>query len=175
MIHSVQSNGLPLPAESARPRRTGMCSTLARSPSETVRVRGDPKDVHIAGADFHEEQAVQALEGHRVVHTREVGGQHSCDLRGRNCRQVVSVPRRRGRDLQGLEDPPDCGCANLVTELEQLALDPLVPQPWFSVASRSISAARTARSAQSSWGPRIGATQDGDRMPKHQLLGVLGC
>jgi hypothetical protein len=31
-----------------------------------------------------------------------------------------------------------------VTELEQLALDPLVPQPWFSPASRPISAAISA-------------------------------
>jgi hypothetical protein len=31
-----------------------------------------------------------------------------------------------------------------VTELEQFALDPLVPQPLFSVASRSISAVKTA-------------------------------
>ena len=31
-----------------------------------------------------------------------------------------------------------------MTELEQLALDPLVPQPWFSIASLSISAVISA-------------------------------
>ena len=34
-------------------------------------------------------------------------------------------------DLQCLEDPADGGCADPVAELEQLTLDPLVPQPLF--------------------------------------------
>src|SRR5882672_5656796 len=46
----------------------------------------------------------------------------------RNLRHVVSVRRSgAGGDLQGLEDPADGGCADPVAELEQLALDPLVP------------------------------------------------
>ena len=48
---------------------------LLRGP-RPVRVRGDPEDVHIAGADLHHEQAIQAPEGHRAVHVEEVGGQH---------------------------------------------------------------------------------------------------
>ena len=42
----------------------------------TVRVRGDPEDVHITAAYFDDEQAVQALQGQRAVHVEEVGGQH---------------------------------------------------------------------------------------------------
>src|ERR1700749_3369861 len=45
----------------------------------------------------------------------------------RNCRHVVSVRRLGAGDLQGFEDPADGGCADPVAELEQLALDPLVP------------------------------------------------
>src|SRR5439155_5867703 len=41
-----------------------------------VRVRGDPEDVHVTGADLHDEQAVQAPQGHRAVHVEEVGGEH---------------------------------------------------------------------------------------------------
>jgi len=43
---------------------------------------------------------------------------------------------RRRRYLQLLENPADAGGADLVAELEQLALDPLVSQAGFSVASR---------------------------------------
>jgi hypothetical protein len=42
------------------------------------------------------------------------------------------------------EDPADRRCADPVADLEQLALDPLVSQPLFSVASRSMSAAISA-------------------------------
>ena len=56
------------------------------------------------------------------------------------CRCAVAVPG----DPQGPEDTADGGCADLVAELEQFALDPLDPQPRFSVASRSISAAISA-------------------------------
>jgi hypothetical protein len=45
----------------------------------------------------------------------------------RNCRHVVSVCRFGAEgDIQGLQDPADGGCADPVTQLEQLALDPLV-------------------------------------------------
>jgi hypothetical protein len=46
---------------------------------------------------------------------------------------------RRRRDSQSLEDPADRGRADPVAELQQLALDSLVPQLLFSVASRSMS------------------------------------
>jgi hypothetical protein len=39
------------------------------------------------------------------------------------------------------DHPADPGCADPIAELEQLALDPLVPQPWSSAARRSMSAA----------------------------------
>ncbi len=68
-------------------------------------------------ADLDHGQAVQALAGHRAVDVEEVGGE-----RGRGLRVQELAPR-----------------GVLVAEFEQLALDPLVSQVLFSVASRSIS------------------------------------
>jgi hypothetical protein len=83
--------------------------------------------VRITAAYLDDEQAVQALQGQRAVHVEEVGGEH------RGCLGVqelpprrVSTPLRCRRDLPGLEDTADRGCADPVAELEQLALDPLV-------------------------------------------------
>ena len=99
-------------------------------PSETTAPRG-----------AHEE-AVQTLEGHCAVHVKEVDGKHRGGLGVQELPPAgVGVPLGRRGYLQGLQDPADRGGAGPVAELEQLALDPLVPQPWFSVASRSISAA----------------------------------
>jgi hypothetical protein len=95
--------------------------------THTIRVRGDPEDVHAAAADLHDEQAVQALQGHRAVYVEEVGGEH------RRCLGVqelppagVGLPFRCRGNLQGLEDSADRGRADPVAELEQLTLDPLV-------------------------------------------------
>jgi hypothetical protein len=35
-------------------------------PDQEPEVRGDPQDVHVTGADLHDEQAVQAPQGHRA-------------------------------------------------------------------------------------------------------------
>jgi hypothetical protein len=56
----------------------------------------------------------------------------------------VSAPRRRRRDPQRLEDPANRGRTDSVTELQQLTPDPLLTRPWFSVASRPVSAAISA-------------------------------
>jgi len=56
------------------------------------------------------------------------------------CQYAVPVPG----NLQRREDPADGGRADPVTELEQLALDPHVSQPRFSLASRSMSEAISA-------------------------------
>jgi hypothetical protein len=99
---------------------------LLRSPWP-VRVGGHAEDVHVTGADLHHEQDVQTLEGDRAVHVEEVSGEHR---RGLHVQELpprrIGVPLRRRRDRQRLEDPADCGGADSVTELEQLALDPLV-------------------------------------------------
>ena len=102
---------------------------LLRSPPP-VRVGGNAEDVHGPGGNFHHEQAVQALEGHRAVHMEEIGGEH---CRGLGVQELpprrVGVPLGRRRDLQRLDDPADRRCADPVAELEQFALDPLVSQP----------------------------------------------
>ena len=93
-----------------------------------VRVRGHAENVQVAAADFDDKQAVQALEGHCAVDVEEVGGEHRRCLGMQNRPPGrVGAPFRCRRDLQGLEDPADGGCANLMAELEELALDPLVP------------------------------------------------
>jgi hypothetical protein len=53
-----------------------------------VRVGGDSEDVHVAAAYLHDEQAVQALQGHRAVDVEEVGGK--C----RRCLGVQEIPPR---------------------------------------------------------------------------------
>jgi hypothetical protein len=93
----------------------------------SVRVRGDTENVHVTGADLHDEQAVQALQRHRAVDVEEISGEHRRSLRMQELPPGrVGVPLRCGQDLQRLEDPADCGRADPVAELEQFALDPLV-------------------------------------------------
>jgi hypothetical protein len=103
------------------------------------------QDVHVAAADLHYEQAVQALEGHRAVHVKEIDGQHRRGLRVQELPPArIGAPSRSRRDPQRPEDPADRGRADPMAELEQLALDPLVPQPLFSVARCPVSAAISA-------------------------------
>ena len=52
--------------------------------------------------------------------------------------------RCAGADPQRMEDPADRGRAYPVAELGQLARYRRYPQPWFSVASRSMSAVISA-------------------------------
>ena len=107
-----------------------------------VRVRGDTEDVHAAGADLHDEQAVQALQGHRAVHVEEVGGEHRrCLSAQERPPRRIGAPSRRRRDLQRLEDPADRGRAHPVTELEQFAPDP----PGIPSRGSRWRAARSAR------------------------------
>ncbi len=44
-----------------------------------VRIRGNAEDVHVAGADLDDEQAVKPAEGHCTVDVEEIGGE---DRRG---------------------------------------------------------------------------------------------
>ena len=115
---------------------------LLRAPRR-VRVGGDPQDVHVAAADLHHEQAVQALEGHRAVHVKEVDGQHRRGLRVQELPPArIGAPTRSRRDPQRPEDPADRGRAD-----PSLSSSPWIrwyPQPLFSVARCSISAAISA-------------------------------
>ena len=153
-----------------------------------VRFRGDPEDVHVARSDLHEEQAVQALEGHRAVDVEEVGGEH----RGRLGVQElpprgVGVPLRCRGDLQGLEDPADSGRADpwpsRPVRVGPLAGDqaavpaedgagsdqPVPPQPcWQEPDQRGED--RPVGPLQP--GPRMSAAQHGDFVPQHEQLGI---
>ena len=98
----------------------------------------------VAAADFDDEEAVQAPEGH-AVHVEEVDGEDRGGLRVQELAPgCVSAPLGVLGVFQGLENPSDGGRADPMAELEKLALDALVPQVGFSVASRSISAAISA-------------------------------
>jgi hypothetical protein len=83
--------------------------------------------MHIPGVDLDHEEAVQALQGHRAVHVEEVGREHGRSLRVQELPPGrVGAPLGRRGELQRLEDPADGRCADPVTDLEQLTLDPLV-------------------------------------------------
>jgi hypothetical protein len=112
---------------------------------QPARVRGDPGDVHVAAAGLGDEQAVHALEGHRAVHMKEAGGEHRRCLGGQELppSRAGAPFRRRGifRALRTrrIVDAP--------TRWPGLSSSPWIrwyPQPRFSVASRSISAAISA-------------------------------
>jgi len=107
-----------------------------------VRMGCDPEDVDVARADLDDEQAVQAPEGHRAVDVKEVGGEHGRGLRVQElppgrvgvpfwCRGILRALRTR-RIVEAL------------TRWPSLSSSPWMrwyPQPWFSVASRAMSAA----------------------------------
>ena len=131
----VEGSGeLPGPVADQEPEARGPITEVHQEIADLlggprpVRVRGHPEDVHIAAADLHHEQAVQAAERHCAVHVKEVDGEHR---RGLGVQKLppgcVGAPLRRRWDPQRLEDPADRGRAGPVAELEQLALDPLVP------------------------------------------------
>ena len=124
---------LPGPVADREPEARGALTQIHHEVADllhglgTVRVGGDPEDMHVAAACLDDEQAVQAPESHRAVHVEEIGGEQ------RRCLHVQELPPGRAgapcrcrRELQRPEDPADGGCADPVAELEQLALDPLV-------------------------------------------------
>jgi len=83
-----------------------------------VQVGGHAEDVHVSGADLHDEEAVQAL-GYRAVDVEEVPGQHRRYLGVQELPPCgVGLPLRRWRDLQGLEDPAGRRGTDPVAELE---------------------------------------------------------
>ena len=89
--YRVEGSGeLPGPVADQEPEARGpitevhQIADLLRGP-RPVRVGGDPEDVHMAAADFHHEQAIQAAERHCAVHVKEVGGKH---------RRGLGVPSR---------------------------------------------------------------------------------
>ena len=137
---------LPGPVTDQEPEAGGAITQIQQEAADLlgcpqpIGIGGYPEDVHVTAADLHDEQAIQALKGHRAIHVEEVGGEH-CRCLGLQelPPSYVGLPFRCRGNLQGLQDPADGGCADPVAEFEQLALDPLVSQPQFSVASCLIS------------------------------------
>jgi hypothetical protein len=83
----------------------------------------------------------QVPERHRAVHVEEVSGE---DGRGLGMQELpsgrVGVPLRRWRNPQGLEDPADHEAPTWRLSLSGSPGMRWYLQPWFSVASRSMSA-----------------------------------
>jgi hypothetical protein len=86
-------------------------------------VGGDAEDVHPAGADFHDEQRVEALERDRV-HVEEVRGQKPAGLSFEKVWPLAASPvsLRWRPDTDAAQDPAHRGRADLVSEAAQLAL-----------------------------------------------------
>ena len=127
---------LPGPVPDQEPEAHGAITQLHQEIADLldspglVRVGGYAEDVHVTGADLHDEQAVQSLQGHCAVDVEEVDGEHCGSLGVQELPPpCVGVPLRCRGDLQGLKDPADGGCADPVAELEQLAWILLYPQP----------------------------------------------
>jgi hypothetical protein len=113
---------------------------LLRSP-ESVGMSGHAQDVQVAVADLEHEQHVESPQRERAVDVEEVDREHAGRLGAQKLPPTnVGVPRRSRWDPVTLQDAPDGRGADAVAELEQLALDPLVPHVLFSVASRSMRA-----------------------------------
>jgi hypothetical protein len=109
-----------------------------------VRVRGDAEDVHVTAAHLDDEQAVQALQGHRAVHVEEIGGEHRGCLSVQELRQVVWVCRcGAGGIFRALRTRRMAGA---LTRWPSFISSPWIrwyPRSWFSMASL-----RSARRSQ---------------------------
>jgi hypothetical protein len=112
---------------------------------QAIGIGGYSEDVHVTATDLQDEQAIQALEGHRAVHVEEVGGEH------RRCLSVQELqPGRVGAPFWCREIFRALRTRRIVdapTRWPSLSSSPwilLYPQPRFSVASCLISVAISA-------------------------------
>jgi hypothetical protein len=86
---------LPGPVADNEPKVRGAITQIHQQVADLlycpspVRIRGHAEEVQVAAADLHDEQAVQAAEGHRAVDVEEVGGER------RGCLRVQELPPRR--------------------------------------------------------------------------------
>jgi len=77
---------LPGPITDQEPEAGGAITQIHQEVADllhgpgTVRVRGDPEDVHITAAYLDDEQAVQALQCQRAVYVEEAGGERGRGL-----------------------------------------------------------------------------------------------
>src|SRR5258706_5583084 len=116
-----RATDIGLSGNTSYPAATRACTHGPRSVSI-------PTFTNVAGADFDDEQAVQALQRRRALEMEEIGGGHGRRLGVRELPPGrAGVTFRRGRNTQCLENPADRGRADPVTGLQQLALDPLGP------------------------------------------------
>ena len=93
---------LPGPVADKEPEARGAITQIHQQVADLlycprpVRIRGHAEEVHVAAADLHDEQAVQAPEGHRAVHVEKKSVASIVDACAcRNCRHVASVCRWR--------------------------------------------------------------------------------
>ena len=113
--------------------RLGIC-WVVHDPSG---VGGHAEDVHVAGADLHDEQAVQALEGDGAVDVEQVGGEHR-----RSVREQELPPCRVGVPL-------GCRPARWSTQSVQMGTPPLVERSRATISAQSPGAGRSASASAS--------------------------
>ena len=114
---------------------------LLRGP-RTVRVRGDPEDVYAAAADLHDERQYRR----RRVTAQSTWKKSVASIVDawvcRNVRQLASVCRSGvGGIFRALRTRRIVDALTRWPSLSSSSWIRWYPQPWFSVASRSISAA----------------------------------
>ena len=80
----------------------------------------------MTGANLDHEEHVQAAQGDRAVHVKEVARQYRGRLRPQELPPGRSAALRRGRDPQPFEHPPNRRGSDPEAQAEQLALDPPV-------------------------------------------------
>jgi hypothetical protein len=95
-----------------------------------------PKDVHLAGADLHDEQGVDPAQ-RDGVEGEEVGGQQSGGLSAQEAPPSGVRPAWCWAESSGGQVPADRAGAYAVSEAEEFPLDPAVAQKGFSCARRS--------------------------------------
>ena len=88
-------------------------------------VRGDPADVHPAGAMFDEHQDIQSSEQHGV-HVQEVDREDPGGLGVQELPPGRARAARRRIDARGMQDLPDGGRRDRHAELGQFAVDAAV-------------------------------------------------
>jgi hypothetical protein len=106
---------------------------------------GDPEDVHVAGADLNDEQAVQARRVTAQSTWKKSAATMVAACVCRNCRQVVAVCRFGAGGIRSALRTRRI--VDALTRWPNLNSSPWMrwyPQRWFSVASPSMSAAISA-------------------------------
>ena len=116
----------------------GDVSRLLGHPVRT-RMSGDPGDPDASATELDEEEYVEPFE-HDRVYGEEVGSDDARRLSPQERPPRGTSPSGGGSETVVLQDPSNRAPSQPDAELDQLALDPAVAPPGFSLARRTTSA-----------------------------------